>query len=112
EVSVNAGASWTSIGTLSGVAAKIDFTDSVKGRNQYLLRLSFDNGEGLNTLSLRTLTVMNQAVYPTLKSGTAQVNYTASNAGALELSPDLWSAASANSTAGYVQKVSDSGNVN
>lgn len=112
EVSINAGATWSSIGSLSGAGAKIDFTDSVKGRNQYLLRLSFDNGEGLNSLSLRTLTVMNQAVYPTLKSGTAQVTYTASNAGALELSPDLWSAASANSTSGYVQKVSASANAN
>jgi len=112
EVSVNAGATWSSIGSLSGVNAKIDFTDSVKGRNQYLLRLSFDNGEGLNSLSLRTLTVMNQAVYPTLKSGTANITYTASNTGALELSPDLWSATSANSTTGYVQKTGDSGNVN
>jgi MYXO-CTERM domain-containing protein len=111
EVSVNAGATWTSIGTLSGAGAKIDFTDSVKGRNQYLLRLSFDNGEGLNSLSLRTLTVMSQAVYPTLKSGTANVTYSTTNTGALELSPDLWSAASATSATGYVQKVADSGNV-
>jgi hypothetical protein len=49
EVSINAGATWSSIGTLSGAGAKIDFTDSVKGRNQYLLRLSFGDGEGLNT---------------------------------------------------------------
>src|SRR5262249_54799440 len=61
--------------------------------------------------TMRTLTVMNQAVYPTLKSSTANITYSASNAGALELSPDLWSAASANSTTGYVQKVGDSGNV-
>jgi hypothetical protein len=111
EVSVNAGATWSSIGALSGAGAKLDFTDSVKGRNQYLLRLSFDNGEGLNSLTLRTLTVMSQAVYPTLKSGTAQVTYTASNTGALELSPDLWTSAAANSASGYVQKVADSGNV-
>ncbi len=112
EVSVNAGATWTSIGSLSGAGASLDFTDRVKGRNQYLLRLSFDNGEGLNSLSLRTLTVMNQAVYPTLKSTTTNVTYTASNTGALELSPDLWSSASANSATGYVQKFADSGNVN
>jgi hypothetical protein len=111
EVSVNAGATWTSIGTLSGVGAKIDFTDKVKGRNQYLLRLSFGDGEGLNSLTLRTITVMNQGVYPNLKSGTANVTYTASNAGALELSPDLFSAASANSMTGYVTKAGDSGNV-
>jgi hypothetical protein len=111
EVSVNAGATWASIGALSGNGARIDFTDSVKGRNQYLLRLTFANGEGLDTLSLRTITMMNQAIYPNLKSGTAQVTYSASNTGALELSPDLWTAASANSATGLVQKVADSGNL-
>lgn len=111
EISVNAGATWTSIGSLSGNGARIDFTDSVKGRNQYLLRLSFGDGEGLDTLSLRTVTMLNQAVYPNLKSGSTQVTYTASNTGALELSPDLWTAASANSATGYVEKVADSGNL-
>jgi hypothetical protein len=111
ELSVNAGATWTSIGALSGAAASIDFTDAVKGRNQYLLRLSFDGGEGLNTLRLRTLGVMNQAVYPNLKSGTTQVSYQTGQVGALELSPDLWTSTSANSTTGIVQKVSDSGNL-
>jgi hypothetical protein len=110
EVSVNAGATWSSIGALSGNGAKIDFTDSVKGRNQYLLRLTFGDAQGLDTLSLRTVTMMNQAVYPNLKSGTAQVNYSASNSGGLDLSPDLWTAASANSATGYVLKVADSGN--
>jgi hypothetical protein len=111
EVSTNAGATWASIGALSGTGARIDFTDSVKGRNQYLLRLSFDAGEGLNAFTLRTITMLSQAVYPNLRSGTTQVTYRAANAAALELSPDLWSAASANSGTGYVQKVADSGNV-
>jgi hypothetical protein len=55
--------------------------------------------------------MMNQGVYPNLKDGTTQVTYSAGNMGALDLTPDLWSSASANSTAGYVQKVADSGNV-
>ena len=111
EVSINAGATWASIGSLTGNGSKIDFTESVKGRNQYLLRLTFGDGEGLDMLSLRTVTMMNQAIYPNLKSGTTQVTYSASNTGALELSPDLWTAASANSATGYVQKVADSGNL-
>src|SRR6185503_14204254 len=69
EISVNAGATWTSLGALSGPAAKIDFTNNVKGRNQYLLRLTFGDGEGLDALSLRTITMLNQAIYPNLKSG-------------------------------------------
>src|SRR6185295_13618092 len=85
-------------------------TDQVKGRNQYLLRLSFGDAEGLSALSLRTITMMNQAVYPNLKSGTTQVTYSAANTGALDLTPDLWTAASANSASGYVKKVADSGN--
>jgi hypothetical protein len=110
EVSTNAGAMWASIGSLSGAGARIDFTDSVKGRNQYLLRLTFADGQGLSALSLRTVTMMSQGVYPNLKSGTAQVTYASANTGALELSPDLFSATSANSGSGYVQKVADSGN--
>ena len=111
EVSTNAGATWSSLGALSGTGASIDFTDAVKGRNQYLLRLSFADGQGLQALSLRTLTMVSQGVYPNLKSGSSQVTYQSSNTGALELSPDLWSAASANSASGYVQKVADSGNL-
>lgn len=111
EVSVNAGASWTPGGTLSGPTARLDFTDLVKGRNGYLLRLSFDDGEGLDSLRLRTITMLSWAVYPNLKSGTAQVTYTAGRSGAIDLSPDLWSAATADSTTGYVRKVGDSGNL-
>jgi len=111
EVSLNAGLTWASVGTLSGAGAQVDFTNSVKGRNQYLLRLSFDDGEGLNSLRLRTITMLSQGVYPNLKDGTSQVTYTAGNAGALDLSPDLWTSTSANSTSGYVRKTADSGNL-
>ncbi|HXG59794.1 MAG TPA: hypothetical protein VNO22_00330 [Planctomycetota bacterium] len=111
EISVNAGASWTSAGTLSGPSARLDFTDLVKGRNGYLVRLSFDDGEGLDSLRLRTITMLSQAVYPNLKNGTAQVTYSSGRSGAIDLSPDLWSAATADSTTGYVRKVGDSGNL-
>lgn len=110
EVSIDAGATWSSVGSLSGTGSKIDFTDSVKGRNQYLLRLSFADGQGLNALSLRTITMMNQGVYPNLKATTAQVSYSSSNAGALELSPNLWTAAAASSASGYAQQVARSAN--
>jgi len=111
EVSINAGMTWSSVGTLSGAGAQVDFTNAVKGRNQYLLRLSFNDGEGFNSLRVRTITMMSQAVYPNLKDGSTQVTYAASNTGAMELSPDLWTPTSADSTTGYVRKVADSGNV-
>ncbi len=112
EVSVNAGATWASAGTLSGIGSSLDFTNAVKGRNQYLLRLSFDNGEGLDSLRVRTITMLNAAVYPTLKDGTTQLSYAAGNTGSMDLSPDLWDATRATSTTGYVVKDSDSGNLN
>jgi hypothetical protein len=111
EVSVNAGMTWVAAGTLSGAGSQVDFTNIVKGRNQYLLRLSFDDGEGLNSLRVRTITMLSQAVYPTLQNGATQVTYSAGNVGAMELSPDLWTSTSANSTSGYVMKVADSGNL-
>jgi hypothetical protein len=111
EVSVNAGMTWASVGTLSGAGSQVDFTNTVKGRNQYLLRLSFNDGEGLNSLRVRTITMLSQAVYPNLKDGSTQITYAASNTGAMELSPDLWTSAAADSTTGYVQKIADSGNV-
>jgi len=111
DVSVNAGMTWTPSGTLSGAGAQVDFTNLVKGRNSYLLRLSFDNAEGLNSLRVRTITMMSQAVYPNLKDTSTQVTYAAGNTGSLELSPDLWTSTSANSTSGYVKKSADSGNV-
>jgi MYXO-CTERM domain-containing protein len=104
EVSINGGMSWTKVGTLSGMGANVDFTELVKGRNGYLVRLSFDDGEGLQALRLRTIGMLNPGVYPDLKDGQAQVKYSAGNAGALDLSPDLWTAAAAESTTGYVQR--------
>jgi hypothetical protein len=111
EVSINAGATWSPVGALSGGAASLDFTDFVKGRNAYLLRLAFGDAEGLNTLRLRTIVMLNQAVYPNLKDGGSSVTYSAANQGALDLSPDLWTAGSAGSVTGYVKKVADSGNL-
>lgn len=111
SVSVDAGATWAAVGSLTGAGARLDFTDAVKGRNQYLLRLAFDDGEGLRTLRLRTLTMVSQGVYPNLKEGGSRVSYAAGNVGALELSPNLFTAEAAASKAGYARKVGDSGNL-
>jgi hypothetical protein len=110
-VSVDGGATWASAGTLSGAGGRVDFTNFVKGRNQYLLRLSFDSGEGLDGLRLRTITMLNQGVFPNLKSGSAVVKYAASNVGALELSPAVSSAAADASTTGYTKRIGGSSNL-
>lgn len=111
QVSVNAGATWASVGTLSSMTTRLDFTNTVKGRNHYLVRLSFDNGEGLDTLRLRTIGIMNPGVYPTLRSGSSTINYAAGNVGALDLSPPLSSSAADVSLTGYSQRVASSANV-
>jgi hypothetical protein len=111
DVSVDGGATWAAAGTLSGTGGRVDFTNLVKGRNQYLLRLSFDSGEGLSSLRLRTITMLNQGVYPNLKSGSTVVQYAASNVGALELSPAVSSAAADASTTGYTKRIGGSSNL-
>ncbi|MGH7142989.1 MAG: DNRLRE domain-containing protein [Planctomycetota bacterium] len=106
DISTDMGASWTSLGSLSNT---MDFTDYVKGRNSYLLRLTFAAAAGLDTFHTRTLVMVAQSVYPDLVSGTTTVTYAAGKMGMLDLSPSLWTAAAASSSTGYTTKVSDSG---
>ncbi|MGH7143061.1 MAG: hypothetical protein ACREJ2_02875 [Planctomycetota bacterium] len=106
DISTDMGATWTALGSL---ADTMDFTDDVKGRNTYLLRLTFASGAGLNSFHTRTLTMLGQSVYPDLKSGTCTVTYGSTRTGMLDLSPDIETAAAAGSTTGCTTKVSDSG---
>ncbi|HTL53629.1 MAG TPA: DNRLRE domain-containing protein, partial [Planctomycetota bacterium] len=106
DVSNDMGATWTSKGNL---AATLDLTEQVKARNAYLVRLNFSTNAGLNSLRLRTITMVATAVYPTLKSGTTTVTYAAGNCGTIDYSPSLMTAAGAASTTGYTTKVADSG---
>jgi hypothetical protein len=89
EVSVNNGLTFQPAGTLEGKDAKIDFTDQVKGRSQYLLRLKLRKGAGLDRLDLRTIVTTCRAMYPKLKAGTTTITYLADGKVAFEASPDF-----------------------
>ncbi|HYF48704.1 MAG TPA: PKD domain-containing protein, partial [Planctomycetota bacterium] len=105
EVSVNNGATWTSLGNLSGTT-KLDFTDHVKGRYSYLLRLTVSNTAGLDGLQLRTAVMIAEGVWPWLKDSNSTITYAAGGTGVVEVIPDYSS-----QTAADTFKVADSGNV-
>jgi len=111
RISVNGGITWSSLRTLSATLTRVDFTNQVKGRNQYLLRFAFNANEGLNHLRLRTVTMASQSVYPNLKASGSTVRYRAGHVGVIELSPDLWTAQTAASTSGFIKKVAESPNI-
>jgi hypothetical protein len=95
EVSVNNGLTFQSAGALKGKDAKIDFTDQVKGRSQYLLRLTLGKGSGLDKLDLRTIVTTCRAMYPKLKADGTTITYLADGTEAFEASPDFTSKDSA-----------------
>jgi len=103
EVSINNGLTFMPIGTLSGKQAQLDFTDRVKGRNQYLLRLRFRAGSGLDRLRLRTVVTTCRAVYPKLKSGSTTITYAADGLDAFEATPDFTSKPRATDPACFVK---------
>lgn len=88
DVSTNNGLSFQPVGTLQG-NSWIDFTDAVKGRNQYLLRFHLDKGLRLESLHLRTVVTTCRAIYPKLKSGKTTITYQSDGQTAFEASPDF-----------------------
>ena len=98
-VSVDNGMTFMRIGTLSEACNRLDFTDRVKGRNQYLLRLTLAKGKGLDSLDLQTVVTTCRAVYPKLKSGQTTVTYEADGLVAFDATPDLARKATATAAA-------------
>jgi hypothetical protein len=76
-ISVDGGQNWQSIGAAAG-DFKLDFTDAVKGRHQYLVRFHLSKAAGLKALQLRTVTQVGRGVFPRLKDGGTTVTYQAS----------------------------------
>ncbi len=90
DVSINNGLSFKPAGVLKG-DGRIDFTDEVKGRNQYLLRLHLDKDERVSGLRLRTIVTLCRAVYPQVKAEKTAVTYLAGGHSAFDASPDFTS---------------------
>ena len=87
EVSINNGLTFEPVGSLKGHHARIDFSDAVKGRNQYQLRIRLDRGQGLKSMRLRTVVTTCRAMYPKLKSGKTTITYAADGLNGFEASP-------------------------
>ena len=88
-VSVDGGRNWQSIGAAKG-EFKIDFTDVVKGRHEYLLRVNLPPGSGLTSLKMRTVTQVGRGVFPRLKDGGTKVSYQASGQSVIHGGPSQY----------------------
>ena len=95
SVSRDMGATWKDFGKVSG-DFRVDVTDHVKQRYQYLVRFRFAKGAGLDSLKLRTRVVLAAMQLPALEQGRNNMVYTSSGRSVVELTPDIWS-----SKAGY-----------
>jgi hypothetical protein len=83
EVSIDGGKSFHA-------ASSLDFTDHVKGHNQYLLRLRAPLSTLQNSnLSWRTVCQMNAAMIPRLKDGPNRITYHASGEALASAGPTL-----------------------
>jgi hypothetical protein len=85
-ISIDAGQTWAHAGLARG-DFKIDFTDIVKGRHFYLLRVSLPEQSGLVDFRMRTVTQVARAVFPRLKDGGTTVSYRSSGRAALHGGP-------------------------
>jgi hypothetical protein len=88
-VSVDGGQNWHSIGAAKG-GFKLDFTDVVKGRHQYLIRFNLSKADGLRSLQLRTITQVGRGVFPRLKDGGTTITYQASGQSVIHGGPSQY----------------------
>jgi len=86
-LSIDAGQTWQDLGA-AGKGA-VDFSEKVKGRCAYQLKVSFPAKGELSAFSLRTVVQIGPAVFPYLKDNGSQVTYQASNLVAIHGGPDF-----------------------
>jgi len=88
-VSVDAGQTWQPIGTAAG-EFRLDFTDVVKGRQAYLVRLRLTPTDGLSRIKFRTVTQISRGVFPRLKDGGTKITYLASGQSVIHGGPSQY----------------------
>ena len=86
-VSVDQGQNWNNGGKLQG---KLDFTDMVKGKRQYFLRLNA-GAKALekSNLTITTVCQCNAAILPRLKDGGTEIRFAASDQAVVSAGPNL-----------------------
>lgn len=86
-LSLDAGQTWEEIGA-ADKAFSLDFSDRVKGRFSYQLKLVLPAGGELSAPTLRTVVQVGPAVFPWLKDQGSTITYQASNLGVIHGGPD------------------------
>jgi hypothetical protein len=84
-ISVDRGATWQSVGKLGG---RQDFTDIVKGRHSYWLKLR-TAPQTQHRLKITTVCQLNPAVLPRLKDDGTEVTFAASDCGIISAGPGI-----------------------
>jgi hypothetical protein len=86
-LSLDAGQTWIEVGTADRTFA-VDFSDRVKGRFSYQLKVVLPVGGELSAPTLRTVVQVGPAVFPWLKDQGSTITYQASNLGVIHGGPD------------------------
>lgn len=89
KVSVDGGQTWVQAGLAQG-SFKIDFTDVVKGRHEYLIRFDLSPASGLKKLKIRTVTQVGRGVFPRLKDGGTTITYQSSGQSVIHGGPSQY----------------------
>jgi hypothetical protein len=89
QVSVDGGREWKEAGVAEG-EFKVDFTDIVKGRHFYQVRLGLPADGGIKSLKLRTVVQVGRGVVPRLKDGGTKVTYQAGGQGVIHGGPSQY----------------------
>ena len=87
DLSVDQGSTWQTI-ERRVQDARLDLTQSVKGRYGWWLRFTFSKGSGLNRLQTETTCQMHQAIYPRLKPNGSTVTYRAASRAVTVVKPN------------------------
>ncbi|MFH1377155.1 MAG: hypothetical protein ABIH86_00185 [Planctomycetota bacterium] len=103
EISLDNGQTWLPAGEKEGDGS-IDFSDIVKGRFAYQMKVVLGKKTAIKDFTLRTVVQIGPAVFPHLKENGSEVTYFADNAGVIHGGPD-WRQAKA-----FRRKDLDSGN--
>lgn len=85
QLSLDAGQTWTDLGA---AGAPLDFSDQVKGRFSYLVRVVVPDKGEVSAISQRTVVQVGPAVFPRLKDEGSTITYQAGNLGVIHGGPD------------------------
>ena len=87
SVSTDNGQTWTPVGD-GGGSGLFDFSDIVKGRFAYQLKIGLGKKTALRAYTVRTVVQIGPAVFPRLKDNGSEIRYLADGVGVIHGGPD------------------------